>query len=80
MLGKGPGSRGDIQVKIYLPTQATIYTVADGLCTAVTWALTNNTTVLFIESQAYQGRASREGKVRWQGISWVSYSRNMIIM
>jgi len=35
-LGKGPGSRGDIQVKIYLPTQATIYTVADGPCTAVT--------------------------------------------
>ena len=33
MLGKGPESRGNIQAKIYLPTQATIYTKADGPCT-----------------------------------------------
>ena len=64
MLGKGPRSRGDIQVKIYLPTQATIYTKADGPCAAVTWALTNSITVLFIDSQAHQGGASREGKER----------------
>ena len=62
MLGKSPRSRGDIQVKLYLTTQAVLYTKTDGLCTTVTWALTNNTTVLFINTQAYQGKDRQEGK------------------
>ena len=62
MLGKSPRSRGDIQVKLYLTIQAVLYTKTDGLCTTVTWALTNNTTVLFINTQAHQGKDRQEGK------------------
>jgi len=58
-------------VKLYLTTQAVLYTKTDGPCTAVMWALTNNTTVLIIDSQAYQDRASREDKEEWEGISQV---------
>jgi len=62
MLGKSPGSKGDIRVKLELTTQAVLYTKTDGPCTAVTWALTINTTVLFIDQQAHQGGLKREGK------------------
>ena len=41
-------------MKLDLTTQAVLYTK--------TWALTNNTTVLFIDAQAYQGRDRWEGK------------------
>ena len=49
-------------MKLDLTTQAVLYTKTDGLCAAVTWALTNNTTVLFIDTQAHQGRDRQEGK------------------
>jgi len=62
MLGKSPGSKDDIWVKLDLTIQAVLYTKTNGLCTAVTWALTINTTVLFIDQQAHQGRLKREGK------------------
>jgi len=62
MLGKSPRSKGDIQVKLNLTTQVVLYTKTDGLYTAVIWALTINTTVLFIDQQAHQGRLKREGK------------------
>jgi len=62
MLGKSPRSKGDIRVKLNLTTQALLYTKTDGLCTAVTWALTINTTVLFIDQQAHQGGLKREDK------------------
>ena len=62
MLGNGPGSKGDIRVKLYLTTQAVLYTKTDGLCAAVTWALTINITVLIIDHQAHQGRLKREDK------------------
>ena len=62
MLGKSPGSKGDIQVKLNLTTQVVLYTKTDGLCTAVIWALTINTTVLFIDQQAHQGGLKREDK------------------
>jgi len=55
MLGKSPRSKGDIQVKLNLTTQAVLYTKTNGPCTAVTRALTINTTVLFIDQQAHQG-------------------------
>jgi len=62
MLGKSPGSKGDIRVKLNLTTQVVLYTKTNGLCTAVMWALTINTTVLFIDQQAHQGGLKREGK------------------
>ena len=62
MLGKSPRSKGDIQVKLNLTTQVVLYTKTDGPYTAVIWALTINTTVLFIDQQAHQGRLKREGK------------------
>jgi len=62
MLGKSPRSKGDIRVKLNLTTQALLYTKTDGPCTAVTWALTINTTVLFIDQQAHQGGLKRESK------------------
>jgi len=49
-------------VKLDLTTQAVLYTKTNGLCTAITWALTNNTTVLFIDTQAHQGRDRQESK------------------
>jgi len=66
----------DIWVKLDLTTQAVLYTKTDSLCAAVTWALTNNTTVLFIDAQAYQGEdsigriISSEGKVVLEWLSW----------
>ena len=69
MLGKSPESRGDIQVRIFLLTQVVLYTKTNGLYTAVMCTLTNNTTVLIIDSQAHQGRLKKEGKGRWEGIS-----------
>ena len=63
MVGKSPRSRGDIRVKIFLPTQVVLYTKTNSLCATVTCTLTNNTTVLIIDSQACQGRVKRE-KVR----------------
>jgi len=62
MLGKSPGSKGDIRVKLNLTTQVVLYTKTNDLCTAVMWALTINTTVLFIDQQAHQGGLKREGK------------------
>jgi len=62
MLGKSPRSKGDIWVKLNLTTQVVLYTKTNGLCTTVTWALTINTTVLFIDQQAHQGGLKREGK------------------
>ena len=62
MLGKSPRSKGDIQVKLNLTTQVVLYTKTDGPYTTVIWALTINTTVLFIDQQAHQGRLKREGK------------------
>jgi len=62
MLGKSPESKGDIQVKLNLTTQAVLYTKTNSPYTAVMWALTINTTVLFIDQQAHQGRLMREGK------------------
>ena len=61
-VGNGPGSWGDIRVKLDLTTQAVLYTKTDSPCAAVTWALTNNITVLFIDAQAHQGRDRQEGK------------------
>ena len=49
-------------MKLDLTTQAVLYTKTDGPYATVTWALTNNTTVLFIDIQAYQGRDRQEGK------------------
>ena len=62
MLGKSPKSKGDIRVKLNLTTQAVLYTKTNGPCATVTWALTINTTVLFIDQQAHQGGLKREGK------------------
>ena len=62
MLGKSPKSKGDIWVKLDLTTQVVLYTKTNSPCAAVTWALTINTTVLFIDQQAHQGRLKREGK------------------
>jgi len=62
MLGKSPRSKGDIWVKLDLTIQVVLYTKTDGLCTAVTWALTINTTVLFIDQQAHRGGLKRENK------------------
>jgi len=62
MLGKSPGSKGDIWVKLNLTTQVVLYTKTNGLCAAVMWALTINTTVLLIDQQAHQGELKREGK------------------
>jgi len=62
MLGKSPRSKGDIQVKLNLTTQVVLYTKTDGPYAAVTWALTINTTVLFIDQLAHQGGLKREGK------------------
>ena len=49
-------------MKLNLTTQAVLYTKTNGLCATVMWALTINTTVLFIDQQAHQGRLKREGK------------------
>ena len=49
-------------MKLNLTTQAVLYTKTDGPCTVVTWALTINTTVLFIDQQTHQGGLKREGK------------------
>ena len=49
-------------MKLDLTTQAILYTKTDGPYTAVMWALTINTTVLFIDQQAHQGGLKREGK------------------
>jgi len=62
MLGNGPGSKGDIQVKLDLTTQVVLYTKTNGLCTIVTCILTINTTVLIINHQAHQGGLKREDK------------------
>ena len=62
MLDKSPKNKGNIRVKLNLTTQAVLYTKTDGLCTVVMWALTINTTVLFIDQQAHQGGLRREGK------------------
>jgi len=62
MLGKSPESKDNIWVKLDLTIQAVLYTKTDGPCTTVTWALTINTTVLFIDKQAHQGELKREGK------------------
>jgi len=64
VLGKSPGSRGDIQVRIFLLTQVVLYTKTNGPCTAVMCTLTNNTTVLIIDTQAYQDKGKREDKGR----------------
>jgi len=61
-LGNGPENWDDIQVKPDLTTQAALYTKTNGLYATVTWALTNNTTVLFIDTQAHQGGNRQEGK------------------
>ena len=69
-LGKSPRSWDDIWVKLYLTTQAVLYTKTNGSCATVTWALTNNTTVLFIDTQAHQGEDRWEdeegGKATYQ--------------
>ena len=62
MLDKSPRNKGNIRVKLNLTTQAVLYTKTDGLCTVVMWALTINTTVLFIDQQAHQGGLRREDK------------------
>ena len=62
MLGKSSRSKGDIRVRIFLPTQVVLYTKTNGPCTTVMWALTNNITVLIIDHQAHQGILKREGK------------------
>ena len=62
MLDKSPRNKGNIRVKLNLTTQAVLYTKTDGLYTVVMWALTINTTVLFIDQQAHQGGLRREGK------------------
>jgi len=62
MLDKSFRSKGDIQVKLNLTIQAVLYTKTDGPCATVTWALTINTTVLFIDQQAHQGGLKRKGK------------------
>jgi len=62
MLDKSPGSKGDIRVKLDLTTQAVLYTKTSSPCATVMWALTINTTVLFIDQQAHQDRLKREGK------------------
>jgi len=49
MLGNGPGSKGNIRVKLDLTTQAVLYTKTNGPCTIVTCILTINTTVLIID-------------------------------
>ena len=49
-------------MKLDLTTQAILYTKTNGPYTAVMWALTINTTVLFIDQQAHQGGLKREGK------------------
>ena len=49
-------------MKLDLTTQAVLYTKIDGLYAVVTWAITNNTTVLFIDTQAHQGRDRQKGK------------------
>jgi len=59
MLGKSPGSKGDIWVKLDLTTQVVLYTKTDSPCTIVTYTLTINTTVLIID---HQGRLKREDK------------------
>ena len=64
MLGKSPGSKGDIRVKLDLTIQVVLYTKTDSLCAIVTCTLTINTTVLIIDHQAYQGRLKRENKER----------------
>jgi len=64
MLGKSPGSKGNIWVKLDLTTQAVLYTKTDGPCTIVTCTLTINTTVLIIDHQAHQGGLKREDKER----------------
>jgi len=64
MLGKSPGSKDDIRVKLNLTTQVILYTKTNSLCAAVTWVLTINTTVLFIDQQACQGGLKREGECR----------------
>jgi len=61
-LNNCPGNWGDIQVKIYLLTQVVLYTKTNGPCATVMWALTNNTTVLFIDTQAHQGGTKQEDK------------------
>jgi len=69
MLGKSPESKGDIRVRIFLPTQVVLYTKTNGPCTRVMCTLTNNTTVLIIDHQAHQGRLKRKGKksiITWQ--------------
>ena len=55
-------------MRIFLLTQVVLYTKTNGPCTVVTCTLTNNTTVLIIDSQAHQGGLKREGKGRWEGI------------
>jgi len=62
MLGKSPGSKGDIRVKLNLTIQAVLYAKTNSLCITVMWALTINTTVIFIDQQVHQGRLKREGK------------------
>jgi len=49
-------------VKLNPTTQVVLYTKTDGPYAAVMWALTINTTVLFIDQQAHQGELKREGK------------------
>jgi len=61
-LSNGPRSWDDIRVKLDLTTQVVLYTKTNGLCATVMWALTNNTTVLFINTQAHQGRDRWKGK------------------
>ena len=64
MLGKSPGSKGDIWVKLNLTTQAVLYTKTNGPCILVMCTLTINTTVLIIDHQAHQGGLKREDKER----------------
>jgi len=59
MLGKSPGNKGDIQVKLNLTTSVVLYTKTNGPCT-----LTINTTVLIIDHQAHQGGLKRKDKER----------------
>ena len=49
-------------MKLDLTIQAVLYTKTNGLCAAVTWALTINITVLIIDHQAHQGGLRREDK------------------
>ena len=49
-------------MKLDLITQVVLYTKTNGPCAMVMWALTNNTTVLFIDIQAHQGGDRQEGK------------------